>query len=308
MRAIEQPAPLPEPPEPPESPDLAKLSELADGEPAGEQAGAGARLLARRGVSRGLIDGLNRGVRRSAVHEWFGVAGQGDVRPDAAAPPRRFWSPPLCVLTHLAWQAMARDGVGHRRVLWIGPRCWPHARVLVCDGLGGRRLLKRSIFADPPDAASRLWAIDLALRSGAVVAVVADGSGMDMAATRRLQLAAEAGRAPALLARPPHELSQLSAADTRWLVRADPEPARNHPLDPTNLLARAPPRRPRWIIELRRCKRARTYDQTHATPRWALEWHRGNHAVVVSADLVDRPGRSSSSQAGSDVRSSLRSA
>ncbi|MEZ6015570.1 MAG: hypothetical protein R3F49_10680 [Planctomycetota bacterium] len=48
--------------------------------------------------------------------------------------------------------------------------------------------------------------------------MVADASGFDMAATRRLALAANTGEALALLARPPHEAGALSAAATRWQV------------------------------------------------------------------------------------------
>ncbi|MFO0874641.1 MAG: hypothetical protein U0575_11820 [Phycisphaerales bacterium] len=77
--------------------------------------------------------------------------------------------------------------------------------------------------AHEPDA--RLWAIDLALRCTGVALVVADGRGLDMAATRRLQLAAEAGQTVGLLARAPDERATLSAAATRWLVR----PAGLHP-------------------------------------------------------------------------------
>ena len=61
-----------------------------------------------------------------------------------------------------------------------------------------------------------LWAIDLA-RCTAVAAVVADGS--RLAATRRLQLAAESGSALVLCARPPEEIDHLSAATTRWRGR-----------------------------------------------------------------------------------------
>ena len=56
-------------------------------------------------------------------------------------------------------------------------------------------VLDRCLFIDLPKRTAdrdRLWAIDLVLRSPAAGAVFADGCGFDMAATRRLQLAAEA--------------------------------------------------------------------------------------------------------------------
>jgi len=83
-------------------------------------------------------------------------------------------------------------------------------------------LLSRSVFVDPPDAGARVWAIDAALRCPSVAVVVADGSGLRLSASRRLQLAAESGRALALLARPPWERVVLSAAATRWLVQRAP--------------------------------------------------------------------------------------
>ena len=256
--------------------------------------------------------GLDRGV----IHEWFGVAEPGEQGGSGNQHRRcrgKHWTPPLCLLVHLAWQALAQEqAAGDGAVLWIGKSCWPHARVLIRDhDTDGRRLLRQSIFADPPDAAARRWAIDLALRSPAVTAVVADGSGLDMAATRRLQLAAESGRALALLARPPHELSKLSAAATRWVVageatrrRSDEATegtegtscdgrgrvsvaagvlrgGREQSLELPGALGN-----PRWTIELRRCKAQRAF--SHTTRRWVLEWHRGNFAVPVSAELVDR--------------------
>jgi hypothetical protein len=194
------------------------------------------------------------------------VASGGSLRRSTAS-----CSPPLCILAHLAGAAMnqASDDEACRGrniaahipppiappiapyVAWIGRKCWPYPRLLIrsrgmdvdhsIDQQGGvedRSMLERSIFIDPPDDAARLWAIDLALRSGALAAVVADGSKLDMAATRRLQLAAEHGGALALLARPPRELDRLSAASTRWIVRSVPSPGRW----------------PRWSIELCRCK------------------------------------------------------
>ncbi|MEM7306476.1 MAG: hypothetical protein AAF682_07395 [Planctomycetota bacterium] len=163
-------------------------------------------------------------LARGGVHEWIGVSAA---------------SPPYALLAHLAWQALAeREG----RVLWIGRGIFPYPRTLVRDfelrlrageltlarlpralrPADPARLLERSLHVDVERPAVRLWALDAALRCPAVTAVVGDASGLDMAATRRLQLAAEAGRGLALLARPPREERQLSAAATRWRVRRAP--------------------------------------------------------------------------------------
>ncbi len=167
------------------------------------------------------------------------------------------WTPPVCVLVHLARQALHasngmeegatprglkpaaqerenpcgrkpvdREAVGASTsafwAVWVGKRCFPYPGVLVRAEDDDRCLLERSMFVAPRDAASRLWAIDLALRSPVVGVVVADGSHFDMAATRRVQLVAKANGTCVLLVRPPWELQELSAAQSRWLVRREP--------------------------------------------------------------------------------------
>jgi len=230
------------------------------------------------------------GLMRGKVHEWFGLAlgeagpgeprsGRGNLAGAARAP----WRPPLCILSHLVWQALLprRQGLDLRgsasRVAWIGRRVWPYPHILLRGAHApDEQLLTRSLLVDPPDGASRLWAIDLALRCPAVAAVVADGSGLGMSETRRLQLAAEAGSRNggggfALLARPPGEARELSAAATRWWV--EPAPAPNG--------------RPRWTIELRRVKGMQGSPSGH---RWTLEWDHAQGVVISSSDVVDRPG------------------
>ncbi|MEM1027031.1 MAG: hypothetical protein AAGJ38_03015 [Planctomycetota bacterium] len=192
---------------------------------------------------------------RRRLHEWF-------------APPE---SPPLCVLVDAAFRAT--EGGGH--AFWIGRTCWPHPRVLVRAGEDGRRLLERSVFLDPSPK-DRLWALDLVLRCEGASAVVADGTGLDMNATRRLQLAAEAGRAWIALARPIVELAIPSAAAFRWEARADPTgDGVTHP---------------RWAVTLRRCKDAGAGD-TEAE-HWNLEWRSDAGVVPLPAAVVDRPAAS----------------
>ena len=280
--------------------------------------GGGDKTSGRDGrIGSAAISNLPQGLQRGALHEWLGVAEVSPREKGRGAP----WTPPLCLLVHLAWQALAypplpatcgvrgqvltplRENEGGV-VVWIGRYCWPHPRVMVRREAGfngareaeGRMLLRRSLFADPSGTAARLWAVDLALRSPAVAAVVTDGRGFDMAATRRLQLAAESRRGMALLARPRDELSCLSVAATRWVVAwAGPsaqerksirEKAASWPEDsdvngdmPSWLF------RPRWILTLQRCRSQRT--AVHTEHQWMLEWKRGQLVVVVSSELVD---------------------
>lgn len=273
------------------------------------------------------------GLERGALHEWFGAAnplqdsdiyrsalpdrgpaargearrGRGIVATDDAG----FWTPPLCILTHLAWQAIqapaspdepaAREGW----VVWVGRSCWPHPPTLF--RAGNRRLLERSIFVDPPNDAIRLWLLDLCLRCPAVAAVIGDGSRLNMAATRRLQLAAGEHGCLALLARPPQETSLLSAARTRWLVRRTPVEEPPVPTCEADLAAilNFPRAHPRWSVELLRCKSS---PQKGCGRAWLVEWNGATGAVAIPAGLVDRPVAAPSPAARVDGRGVSRSA
>jgi hypothetical protein len=200
--------------------------------------------------------------------------------------------PPIAVLVHLAWRALADDAADGEAgsVAWIGRRVWPYPHALLTPpgadgrvGQGGPDLVRCSLFVDPPGDAERLWAIDLALRCPGFTAVIADGAGLAMAQSRRLQLAAASGRALGLIARPPEEWGMLSAAATRWWMGPD-------------VADGAPPRRaPRWALTLWRCKgRQRRSDHGRAgdLPRsWVLEQDRAQGALRLAADVVDRSDR-----------------
>jgi len=214
--------------------------------------------------------------------------------------------PPLALLMHLARQALNQPAEPGWSV-WVGRRCfaYPHGWVTTdgpsanaprhdagsdtsaggdsggsrgskdSGGSGGLALIHRALWVDPPDAAGRLWAIDLATRCEAVAVVVADGSGLDMAATRRLQLAAESARTLVLLARPGREMNTLSAARTRWRVA----PA----VSDTD--------QPLWDVTLWRCKGAQRGRQAregeHTWRRKGRRSH-GQGLVVVPAEPGDR--------------------
>ncbi|NNF43958.1 MAG: hypothetical protein HKO59_08580 [Phycisphaerales bacterium] len=244
------------------------------------------------------------GLACGALHEWFGLAeppaGSAPETSAGSTPAVRSrsgrsgdgsWSPPLCILGHLAGQATLGEGERSGFVIWIGHAIWPYPWVLaqrrtsssaeeathpssLLAGIShdrpdppdtkeilrhtpvvtrrGRRdtafsfdertpethLLRRSLFVDPTSDADRLWTIDLALRCPAVSVVVADGRGLTMAASRRLQLAAEAGGTIGLIARPPEERTMPSSAATRWWVGP----------------AWSPSSRPRWHLQALRCK------------------------------------------------------
>lgn len=199
------------------------------------------------------------GLVRGALHEWTGIK---SVQPTSR------WSPPLSVLVHLAAQATAaaaRESAS-LHVCWIGRRLWPSAPSLTATGSG---LLSRSLFIDAADAPARLWAADLAARSSSILPIV-DGTGFDMAASRRLQLAAEAGGWLVHLARPPGEAGELSAAATRWLIARQPSPGDE----------------PRFALRLLRSKGLRS--MTPLDRMFTLQRSERDRLVAVSAGVSDR--------------------
>lgn len=214
------------------------------------------------------------------LHEWFGTGTASERGPRRD----RFWLPPMGVLIAVAWEAVEADS--RRWVIWIGRRCWPYPPALMRHGTNrvDRRLLERSVFVETEASRAghgeRVWAIELAARCAGVGAVVADGSGLTMAESRRLQLAAvvsERTATPLLVARPPWEERELSAARTRW--RVSPLPLIDDPNDENG-------RRQGWALELLRCKGLRTERATEDARRWAV---RRDHATGhITMEHIDR--------------------
>ncbi len=228
-------------------------------------------------------------IARRASHEWF-----------ADAPPLAFMIDLIGHAMEMAMHAQGTaqpvlaDALSGGAVFWMGRACWPYPQALAqASGnskpgaqqhqgnpgtVSGGGLLERSIFVDlPADRAVRVWAIDLVLRSRATLAVVADGRGIDMAQSRRLQLAAEAGHGLAMFWRKPEERAVLSVAHHRW--RVSPVPTQHC--------------HPRWEIERLRCKDAAAWNR-QGLPGGKMTMiveQRGapEGIVAVSADVADRP-------------------
>ena len=207
------------------------------------------------------------GLPRGALHEWLGL----QPVEEQPKPRREFWSPPLSILAHLAWQA-AGEADAPPWTLWIGPQCFPYPHVLTRHRGADRRLLDRCIFVRAQNMAERLWATELALRCRAVGAVIVDASQFSMPATRRIQLLARTHGCVVLAARPAHERKELSAAHSRWLVQW--------------AMSQGAFAMPRWRVELLRCKGTRVEDR----PGWILEQDRATGAIGVSAALADATG------------------
>ena len=95
--------------------------------------------------------------------------------------------------------------------------------------------LQRIIIVRPATLADRLWAIDQALRSPSIVAVIAEVEQLDDRAARRLQLAAESGGSLGLLVRSISRQHHPSWAEVQWRVRPLVQTAPGSPLSGSSI-------------------------------------------------------------------------
>ena len=167
--------------------------------------------------------------------------------------PANHFLPPLTIMGYIA-RATSPDTTPSP-IFWIGRRTFPTPWLLALLNLH-----TSSLFIDPPDAASTLWTIDPCLRTGGTRIIVADGSHLDMSATRRIQLACESARAHCLLARPDYERAELSAAAMRWHIA---------PAISDNDL-------PAWQMTLLRDKRSSLFAGADS-PAWTIRTMRISH-------------------------------
>jgi protein ImuA len=190
---------------------------------------------------------VNGGLRLDALHEVAG--GSADLADDCAA---------TLFLAGIAARAWGP-------VLWVVRRRDLFAPGLAQAGLDHKRLL----YAEASDDAELLAIMEEGLRHRGLGAVIGEARRADMAATRRLQLAAEGGRTIALLmkrhARAGGDpLAAPSAAITRWRVACAP----SAPL-PVEGVGRH-----RWMLSLVRQKGGEPFEQLveacDATGRCAL--------------------------------------
>lgn len=142
----------------------------------------------------------------------------------------------------------------------------------------------RVILASSRRVEDALWTMEEGLRCGALTAVVGEIDRVELAATRRLQLAAEKSGVPALLLRVAENKSAaISAAVTRWRVTSAPSRSRldadGQSLDDIGGL--------RWRLDLLRNRfgdPART-----EIPSWLVEWTNEKGHLAVVSETVSRP-------------------
>ncbi len=200
----------------------------------------------------------------------------------------------LAAATGFAMALAALSGRGRGETLWIATDYaaseagGPYGPGLDLFGVDSARLVMLRV----PRAVDVLWAMEEALRCGALSSVIAeltgDGADAGLTATRRLSLAAREGKGVCLGLLLRHGgLSMPSAASTRWQVAA----AASEP-DRFGGLGRA-------AFELSLVKNRRG-----PCGRWIITWDHHEHVfqpavpVGVAAPPLDRSDRARLSHAG----------
>jgi protein ImuA len=152
------------------------------------------------------------------------------------------------------------------------------ARDLFAPALAGVGLHPdRVIYAEAGDEQTVLLCLEEGLRHGGLAGVVGEVSRLSMTASRRLQLAAEASGVTAFAIRrwrnaaAAADFGQPTAAATRWRITAAP----SSPLPVAGV------GRPRWFVELIRCRAGESAD-------WELEACDAQGRLALPADLADR--------------------
>lgn len=167
----------------------------------------------------------------------------------------------------------ARAG-GTGQVLWALARRDLFAPGLALAGLGSERLL----YAECRDDAEVLAVVEEGVRHGGLAAVIGEVARAELAATRRLQLAAEEGGTAALLLRRWRKtgadpLGSPSAAMTRWRIACAPAAPLPH----------AGIGRARWRVELARQRGGPAHS-------WLLEAPDAEARLALPAPPRDRAG------------------
>jgi protein ImuA len=153
------------------------------------------------------------------------------------------------------------------------------------EGLGLSRQRFLTISLGKP--ASLLWVMEEALKSGALAAVLGDADAVHagLTVTRRLALAAAAGKSAAILAFARADAA-ATASHTRWTVAS--AASRSPPDD-----AQAPGL-PCWNLELTRARGGRP-------GAWTVEWHHAQSRFSLVSGFSGRAVHPGSDQIGADT-------
>jgi len=161
-----------------------------------------------------------------------------------------------------------------------GPILWCRSRRAALEagepygpGIAGLGLAPdRLILIEASKPADLLWAMEEGARARGLAAVLGEGVKADLTASRRLQLAAEAGEGLVLLLSDGTGPASAQSALTRWHVASCP-----------SVPEAGGPGRPCWKLALRRCRGGGKLQE------WLVEWDDAAFSLSLASALPDRP-------------------
>jgi protein ImuA len=174
------------------------------------------------------------------------------------------------VATGFSAAILARIAERQGEIIWITRGDDLYAPGIAAYGLKPERLIVVRARRD----ADILWAMEEALRCRTLGAVLGEIGDIDMVASRRLQLAAEASGVTGLLLRSADRRLGATASVTRWGLSAAP----SRPIDGEPGLGL-----PCWRTKLLRCRGGRPGE-------WLLEWNGGGFTLADASMEAVNPG------------------
>ena len=166
------------------------------------------------------------------------------------------------------------EALAQGTVLWCQGSAALYGPALAELGLSPERLVLVRAYK----SADQLWAMEEGLRTAGIAAVVGEVERLDLTASRRLQLAAQASGVACFVLRPLRH--QSNAAATRWQVET--APAHIHG---ATSLADSGPMRGRWRVRLLRCRGAIPSDDT-GYGGWLVTARAGERAPQVAPSTL----------------------
>jgi protein ImuA len=174
------------------------------------------------------------------------------------------------VATGFSAAILARIAERQGEIIWITRGDDLYAPGIAAYGLKPERLIVVRARRD----ADILWAMEEALRCRTLGAVLGEIGDIDMVASRRLQLAAEASGVTGLLLRSADRRLGATASVTRWGLSGAP----SRPINGEPGLGL-----PRWRTRLLRCRGGQPGE-------WLLEWNGGGFTLVDTPMEAVDPG------------------
>jgi protein ImuA len=232
------------------------------------------------------------GLQAAAVHEV--LDGDTTLPSPTSGQNAAIGGPATAFAAALAGRRQCQTG---RPAVWIAPRHDAHESLyrhgLAAYGLDPETLIAVRIPGHGRSAATRaLWALEECLRERVVSLVCAELDTLDLAASRRLQLAAAAGGTTGLLLRRDGAALLPTASMTRWRVASAPSADLGTPRWRVELL-RARNGRPRhWLLEWRHDPDLASAGNAGTVPAAAGPGERPAGGFALAAPLRDRPDQS----------------